>query len=84
MAQKPHTSQASVSTFLILAQEFRQCLEALYASLSSEPLQFSRLCILVSLIPEDFSLDVMNKLTHHINVSSETLTIDISIASEPI
>ena len=72
MAQKPHMSQASASAFPILAQEFRQCLEALYASLSSEPLQFSHLCNLVSLIPEDFSLDVVNKLTHHFKAFSET------------
>ena len=72
MAQEPQTSQASAGAFPILSQEFRQCQEAQYACLSSKPLQFSRICNLVSLIPEDFSLNVMHKVTHHVKPSSES------------
>ena len=72
LAQKHQETQASIDPIQFLSQDFRQHQEALYSQLSSKPIQSSRLLNLVSLIPEDFSLDVVNKLAHNIRPSSET------------
>lgn len=70
MAQEPFEDESIHNSVSVQTSPFSPQSAGMYAQLSTHPIRHDRLCSITALIPDNFSLDLHNKITQHVRPSS--------------